>query len=102
MADDEQLRARIDLADPGGHLAHRDVLRPGGVAALPFVVLTDVEQHDRLVERRRNVGHVLHLLDVHALMLRGGLVSTHVKQQCAAIHSFHRFIHRPPTAERPV
>src|SRR3954463_11685909 len=71
MADHEQGRAWIDLGQSGGHLAHRNVLGSGGVAALPLVVLPDVEEHDRGVERRRNVGHV-YLLDAHALMLRGG------------------------------
>ena len=73
MADHEQLGVGIDLAYPRRHLAHRNVLCSGGVAALPFVVFPDVEKDDRLIERRRHVGH-LGLPDfhfVHEVMLRG-------------------------------
>jgi hypothetical protein len=80
------------------------------VTALPFVVLTYVEQDHRPVEYRRNIDD-LQLRDLHLVHARHAdtacrqamlVMCAHtLYQQFRAIHTFHRFIHSPPSAETP-
>ncbi|BBX28709.1 hypothetical protein GCM10009632_18250 [Mycolicibacterium alvei] len=63
------------------------------MTALPFVVLADVEQHDSPIERGGYRGDIC-LPDFHIVHAINARMLT---QQRKAIHSFHRFIHRPGT-----
>src|SRR3954469_14442090 len=82
------------------------------MAAVPLVVLTNIEQHRAPLERRRNLAdlclrhvHLIHV--IHAVTATTRIPPRRVFLQhryCCdsnfpAIHNFHRFIHRPPAGE---
>ena len=99
VADHEQSSFGVDLGHPRRHVAHRDVLRAGCVAALPFVVLANVEQDHGVVEVRGYLGHrgLRDRCVIHDFMLTRPIRRRTAGDPAAipdAIHSFHRFIHR--------
>src|SRR5512145_572371 len=51
VADRHHVPVSLELFDPAGHLAHRDVLRACDARGLPFPSLADVQQHGLLAPR---------------------------------------------------
>src|SRR5688500_7214984 len=51
VADRHHVPVPLELFDPAGHLAHRDVLRASDARGLPFPSLADVQQHGLLALR---------------------------------------------------
>ena len=102
MADHEQLRA------PGRSRRRGRAPRSSGCAVPPAAWPRCHSSFSLTSSRTTDWSNVIGISDTSSLpeLPRSSMPhatrrieSTHVNQQCGAIHSFHRFIHRPPSAE---